>query len=108
MFLIVGTLNSPLATNVPDTQLTQQGRQEEERVAPGDGMNDFSPKCELQGSTHVPAFSMNGDYLIGGVFSIHFYTEEVNREYTTTPDPSRCTGRSVKKKEPDKVCFHVI
>lgn len=93
MYLIVCTLKFPLATNVPDTYLSQQGRQKEEGAAPSERVNIFSPNCELQGATRVPAFSMNGDYLIGGVFSIHFNIEELNREYTTKPGPSKCTGR---------------
>ncbi|XP_075891811.1 extracellular calcium-sensing receptor-like [Nelusetta ayraudi] len=36
---------------------------------------------------------MDGDYIIGGVFSIHNYIEEVNHEYTARPEPPRCTGR---------------
>ncbi|XP_075891812.1 extracellular calcium-sensing receptor-like [Nelusetta ayraudi] len=59
----------------------------------GDRADGFSLKCELQGSAREPAFSMKGDYIIGGVFSIHFYMEEVNHEYTKKPEPSRCTGR---------------
>ncbi|XP_075891818.1 extracellular calcium-sensing receptor-like [Nelusetta ayraudi] len=35
---------------------------------------------------------MDGDYIIGGVFSIHHYREEMKHEYTTRPEPSRCTG----------------
>ncbi|XP_075892387.1 extracellular calcium-sensing receptor-like [Nelusetta ayraudi] len=93
MCLTVCTLNSLLATNVPGTQVTQQGGQEEERAAAGDRADSFSLKCERQGSAREPVFSMNGDYIIGGVFSIHNYIEEVNHEYTAKPEPSRCTGR---------------
>ncbi|XP_005753611.1 extracellular calcium-sensing receptor-like [Pundamilia nyererei] len=51
-----------------------------------------SVKCKLQGSTRIPAFSMDGDYVIGGVFSIHYYMQTVNHDYTTMPEPVRCSG----------------
>ncbi|MEQ2221737.1 hypothetical protein ILYODFUR_018708, partial [Ilyodon furcidens] len=49
-------------------------------------------QCTLQGSPLVPAFSKNGDFVIGGVFSIHFKLYTVIYNYTTKPEPSRCTG----------------
>ncbi|KAM9358884.1 extracellular calcium-sensing receptor-like [Symphorus nematophorus] len=36
---------------------------------------------------------MDGDYVIGGVFSIHRYMHTVKRNYTTMPEPLSCTGR---------------
>ncbi|XP_060928497.1 extracellular calcium-sensing receptor-like [Limanda limanda] len=41
---------------------------------------------------HPPAFSMDGDYVVGGVFSIHYYMNTVRYNYTTMPEPLRCTG----------------
>ncbi|XP_018557694.1 extracellular calcium-sensing receptor-like [Lates calcarifer] len=35
---------------------------------------------------------MDGDYIIGGVFSIHHYIHTVKHNYTTMPEPLRCTG----------------
>ncbi|XP_033487562.2 extracellular calcium-sensing receptor-like [Epinephelus lanceolatus] len=35
---------------------------------------------------------MDGDYVIGGVFSIHSYMHTVKHNYTTMPEPLRCTG----------------
>uniref|UniRef100_A0A3B4G053 Extracellular calcium-sensing receptor-like n=1 Tax=Pundamilia nyererei TaxID=303518 RepID=A0A3B4G053_9CICH len=55
-----------------------------------------SVKCKLQGSTRIPAFSMDGDYVIGGVFSIHYFMQTVNHNYTTMPEPVRCSGRSLR------------
>lgn len=63
-----------------------------------DGVNiegGSSLKCTLQGSAHLPAFSMEGDYIIGGVFSIHANMHMVDNNYTTAPEPLRCTGRLV-------------
>ncbi|CAK6963507.1 putative extracellular calcium-sensing receptor-like [Scomber scombrus] len=51
-----------------------------------------SVKCKLQGSSRLPAFSMDGDYIIGGVFSIHYYMHTVKHNYTSMPEPLRCTG----------------
>lgn len=97
MCLIVCVLNSLLATSVLATPLTQQGGPEEKRAATGDRADVLSLKCDLRGSARDPAFSMNGDYIIGGVFSIHFFIEEVNHDYTVKPEPPGCTGRSVKE-----------
>ncbi|XP_070825795.1 extracellular calcium-sensing receptor-like [Chaetodon trifascialis] len=35
---------------------------------------------------------MDGDYNIGGVFSIHNYMKTVKHNYTTMPEPQRCRG----------------
>ncbi|XP_078023631.1 extracellular calcium-sensing receptor-like [Epinephelus lanceolatus] len=35
---------------------------------------------------------MDGDYVIGGVFSMHAYMHTVKHNYTTMPEPLRCTG----------------
>uniref|UniRef100_A0A3P9KAN5 G-protein coupled receptors family 3 profile domain-containing protein n=1 Tax=Oryzias latipes TaxID=8090 RepID=A0A3P9KAN5_ORYLA len=49
-------------------------------------------RCNLWGTTRSPAFSMDGDFVIGGVLSIHYnmYTEIYN--YATMPEPLKCTG----------------
>ena len=56
----------------------------------------FPKKCKLQGTTRLPAFSMDGDYIVGGVFSIHNYLYTVEHNFTTMPEPPRCTGRLVR------------
>uniref|UniRef100_UPI003AAD0380 extracellular calcium-sensing receptor-like n=1 Tax=Centroberyx gerrardi TaxID=166262 RepID=UPI003AAD0380 len=35
---------------------------------------------------------MDGDFVIGGVFSIHHYMHTVKHNYTSMPEPLRCTG----------------
>uniref|UniRef100_A0AAQ4QM16 G-protein coupled receptors family 3 profile domain-containing protein n=1 Tax=Gasterosteus aculeatus aculeatus TaxID=481459 RepID=A0AAQ4QM16_GASAC len=57
-----------------------------------------SGECKLQGATRQPAISMDGDYVVGGVFSIHYYTYTVKNNYTTMPDPIRCSG-SINSRE---------
>ncbi|KAK2912396.1 hypothetical protein Q8A73_006509 [Channa argus] len=52
-----------------------------------------SVKCTLQDTTRLPAFSMDGDYTIGGVFSIHYNMQNMIHNYTTMPEPLQCTGR---------------
>ena len=70
------------------------GLTEERSVALGRG-EVSSVKCKLQGSTRLPVFSMDGDYVIGGVFSIRYYEQTEMHNYTTIPEPHKCTGRSV-------------
>ncbi|XP_073350191.1 extracellular calcium-sensing receptor-like [Pagrus major] len=41
---------------------------------------------------------MDGDYVIGGVFSIHTYKHIGMHNYTTIPEPQRCTGRIDSRK----------
>lgn len=53
-------------------------------------------KCTLQGNARPPAFSMDGDFLIGGAFFIHYQMETVVNNYTTKPKLPKCTGRLVK------------
>lgn len=60
----------------------------------GDGVSP-EVKCKLQGTPRLPAFSEDGDYVIGGVFSIHNYMDTVKHNYTTVPAVLRCTGRLV-------------
>ncbi|KAF7218571.1 extracellular calcium-sensing receptor-like [Nothobranchius furzeri] len=48
-------------------------------------------KCDLQGSPRLSAFSKDGDFAIGGVFSIHYKLITVINNYTTKPEPPRCT-----------------
>lgn len=52
-----------------------------------------SMKCAQQSSPRLPAFSMNGDFAIGGIFSIHYQMHIVIHNYTTKPEPLRCGGR---------------
>ncbi|KAK7905206.1 hypothetical protein WMY93_017813 [Mugilogobius chulae] len=54
--------------------------------------------CKAKGSARAPAFSMEGDYIIGGVFSIHYSMHTVIPNYTNQPEPLRCTG-SVDSRE---------
>uniref|UniRef100_A0A3Q3GK45 Extracellular calcium-sensing receptor-like n=1 Tax=Kryptolebias marmoratus TaxID=37003 RepID=A0A3Q3GK45_KRYMA len=49
-------------------------------------------KCTLQGSPRLPAFSVDGDVIIGGIFVLHYKVQTVLNNYTTKPEPARCTG----------------
>lgn len=61
-----------------------------------DGVTEaLSLKCTLQGTTRSPAFTMDGDYIIGGAFSIHFKEQTKIYNYTNLPEPPSCTGRLV-------------
>lgn len=77
--------------------LNDLGKQRDDYTQDRAGVSpDVIPvKCKLWGSPHLPAFSMDGDYVIGGVFSIHYNIQTVKHNYTTMPEPLRCTGRCV-------------
>ncbi len=81
--------------------LNGSGKDPKQRAELTEDRTEFSSqassvKCKLQGTTRLPAFSVDGDYVIGGVFSIHRYKYTVKHNYTTMPEPVRCTGRLVR------------
>nr|XP_046170140.1 extracellular calcium-sensing receptor-like [Oncorhynchus gorbuscha] len=51
-----------------------------------------SVRCRLQATPRPPAFSQDGDFVIGGVFSMHYYMHSVDHSYTSLPEPLKCTG----------------
>uniref|UniRef100_A0A8C7QIJ5 G-protein coupled receptors family 3 profile domain-containing protein n=1 Tax=Oncorhynchus mykiss TaxID=8022 RepID=A0A8C7QIJ5_ONCMY len=55
-----------------------------------------SVRCRLQGTPRPPVFSQDGDFVIGGVFSMHYYMHTVEHSYTSLPEPLQCTGRSLR------------
>ncbi|XP_019223001.1 extracellular calcium-sensing receptor [Oreochromis niloticus] len=56
------------------------------------GTVESSVNCKLQGSTRPPAFSKDGDFIIGGAFSLHSYTQTAYNNYTNMPAPVKCKG----------------
>lgn len=54
-----------------------------------------SLKCTLQGTPRLPAFSMDGDFVVGGVFFLHYKANTGIYNYTTKPEPTKCAGRLV-------------
>ncbi len=95
LFLSLGLceLNSALALNGSGDGLKQRAGLTEDRTAAGLSSEASSVKCKLQGTARLPAFSMDGDFVIGGVFPIHRYKLLKKLNYTTMPEPIRCTGR---------------
>ncbi len=89
-------LSSALALNGSEDDLKQRAELTEDRTAAGVSSEASSAKCKLQVTTRLPAFSMDGDYVIGGVFSIHRYKRTANLNYTSMPEPQKCTGRLVR------------
>ncbi|TDH14801.1 hypothetical protein EPR50_G00024700 [Perca flavescens] len=85
-------LNSDVALNGSEDDVKQRTGLTEDRTGAGVSTQTSSVKCKLQGTTRLPVFSMDGDYVIGGVFSIHYYMHTVNHNYTTMPEVPRCTG----------------
>ncbi|KAF7650709.1 hypothetical protein LDENG_00121770 [Lucifuga dentata] len=64
----------------------------------GAGVNSgaLSVKCQLHGAARLPAFSMDGDYVIGGVFSIHSTMHTVKHNYTSMPEPLSMDSRELR------------
>ncbi|XP_037396082.1 extracellular calcium-sensing receptor-like [Pygocentrus nattereri] len=48
--------------------------------------------CRLWAEPLMPSLSMNGDFIIGGIFSIHFYTTSIQNAYTRQPLQPQCSG----------------
>ncbi|XP_036441276.1 extracellular calcium-sensing receptor-like [Colossoma macropomum] len=48
--------------------------------------------CRLWAEPQMPGLSMNGDFIIGGIFSIHFYTSSEQNTYTRQPLQPQCSG----------------
>ena len=92
--LLVGLILS-LSLCELNSALKERVELTEERTGAGVSTEASPVKCKLQGTTRLPAFSLDGDYVIGGVFSIHTYVHTVKHNYTTEPGPLKCTGRLV-------------
>ncbi|KAK2847375.1 hypothetical protein Q5P01_010374 [Channa striata] len=86
-------MNSALALNNDVDGLKQRTFYTPAGAADGVTQEASSVTCKLQDTTRLPAFSMDGDYIIGGVFSIHYNMLTMMHNYTTMPEPLRCTGR---------------
>ncbi len=50
--------------------------------------------CILQGDSHLPDLFEDGDFIIGGAFTIHYYVKTEKHTYTRQPQPLECSGRS--------------
>nr|XP_046244963.1 extracellular calcium-sensing receptor-like [Scatophagus argus] len=96
--LVLRGLNSALVFNDSRDAVKQRAGLTEDRSGAGVSTEASSVKCKLQGTSRLPAFSMDGDYVIGGVFSIHRYRHTETHNYTTMPEPLKCTG-SIEARE---------
>ena len=85
-------LNTALALNCSGDGLKQSADLTQERTGAEVSTEASSVKCKLQATNRQPAFSVDGDNVIRGVFSIHTYMHTVNHNYTTKPEPQRCKG----------------
>lgn len=90
-------MNPTLALNGLGDDLKQMSGNTDARANAAASIEDSSVMCKLQGTTHLPAFSKDGDYIIGGVFSVHLNMQAVKYNYTTMPEPLLCTGRLVRR-----------
>ncbi|XP_016385794.1 extracellular calcium-sensing receptor-like [Sinocyclocheilus rhinocerous] len=48
--------------------------------------------CILQGDPQPPALFEDGDFVIGGAFTIHYYVRTEKQTYTQRPQPLVCSG----------------
>ncbi|KAL7399807.1 hypothetical protein ABVT39_002131 [Epinephelus coioides] len=86
---------SAFALNGSGDGMKQRAGFPEDTSGAGFATDASSVKCTLQGTTRLPAFSADGDYVIGGVFALHHYMHTLKHNYTTMPEPLRCTGRTI-------------
>jgi len=49
--------------------------------------------CILQDDPQPPALFKDGDFIIGGAFTIHYYLRTEKHTYTKRPQPLDCSGR---------------
>ncbi|KAG8001942.1 Extracellular calcium-sensing receptor [Nibea albiflora] len=85
-------LNFSIALSGCRDGLKQRAELTEDRTSAGLSTEASSVKCKLQGTTRLPAFSIDGDYVIGGVFKIRQYKQTLEYSYTSMPEPLSCTG----------------
>ncbi|PWA28944.1 hypothetical protein CCH79_00021050, partial [Gambusia affinis] len=71
--------------------LKQQFPSEQTSNTSGVTAEASSVKCSLQGKSRLPAFSRDGDFVIGGVATIHSQDYAMVYNYTTQPESPRCT-----------------
>ncbi|XP_076853591.1 extracellular calcium-sensing receptor-like [Brachyhypopomus gauderio] len=48
--------------------------------------------CRLWAEPQIPILSMDGDFIIGGIFSIHYYVRSEQTTYTMMPALPQCAG----------------
>ncbi|XP_017570937.2 extracellular calcium-sensing receptor-like [Pygocentrus nattereri] len=48
--------------------------------------------CRLWADPQSPSLYLNGDFMIGGIFSFHFYTRSEQNTYTRQPLQPQCSG----------------
>uniref|UniRef100_W5M3A4 Receptor ligand binding region domain-containing protein n=1 Tax=Lepisosteus oculatus TaxID=7918 RepID=W5M3A4_LEPOC len=55
------------------------------------------PICRLQGRPETPAFSMDGDIIIGGLFSIKAGIVSTTPNFKDLPEPTECKGIQLRE-----------
>ncbi|KAL7870314.1 hypothetical protein SRHO_G00078110 [Serrasalmus rhombeus] len=64
--------------------------------------------CRLWPEPQVPGLSMNGDFVIGGTFAIHFYLRTEQNSYTRPPLQLQCSGRELRFARAMEFTIHEI
>lgn len=70
--------------------------------------NASSVKCNLLGTAGSPVFSKDGDFVLGGMFTIHYKMHTEIYPYTAVPEPPKCTGRLVSQENVFECVFCVL
>lgn len=102
----VGLLvKAALVLNDPGADQSERVEYTQVRAAAAGVTEASSVVCKVQGSPRLPVFSKDGDYVIGGLFSIHYNMEAVKHNYTALPESLKCMGRLVRLE--DRGCGNV-
>uniref|UniRef100_A0A4W4HED0 G-protein coupled receptors family 3 profile domain-containing protein n=1 Tax=Electrophorus electricus TaxID=8005 RepID=A0A4W4HED0_ELEEL len=64
--------------------------------------------CRLWTEPQMPGLSMNGDFIIGGIFTIHYYTSSGEHTYTTQPPQPHMDFRELRFARAMEFTIHEI
>uniref|UniRef100_A0A3B4CEI2 G-protein coupled receptors family 3 profile domain-containing protein n=1 Tax=Pygocentrus nattereri TaxID=42514 RepID=A0A3B4CEI2_PYGNA len=64
--------------------------------------------CRLWAQSQLSGLSMTGDFVIGGIFSIHSYMRSEQNSYTRQPPQPQCSGRELRFARAMEFAIHEI
>uniref|UniRef100_A0A8C7U6U1 Olfactory receptor C family, v1 n=1 Tax=Oncorhynchus mykiss TaxID=8022 RepID=A0A8C7U6U1_ONCMY len=66
-------------------------------ISPLTEATSTQPACSPQGAFELPGFSAQGDFLMGGIFPLHYRVELPGTDYTHQPLTALCQGLAVEE-----------